>query len=244
MEPAAYEEMAAQQDRHWWFVARRRILADTVGRLGLPPGARILEAGAGTGGNLPMLARFGSVQALEMDEQARAFAYRRAPDIEVRPGRLPDQLPFDAGSFDLICLFDVLEHVDQDRAALTALRTLAAPGGRALLTVPACPWLWSHHDERLHHHRRYTRATLRDVVQASGWRLRRLTAFNTLLFPLAVAGRLADRLRGDQAAPAGQAMPPAPLNAALRTVFGAEAALLALTDLPYGVSLMAVLDRD
>jgi SAM-dependent methyltransferase len=241
MEPGAYEEMAQLQDRHWWFVGRRRILADVIARLPLPKAPRILEIGAGTGGNLPMLRGFGRVQAVEMDDYARSYASGRVDGVEVQPGSLPDRLPFEAAAFDLVCLFDVLEHVEPDQASLGALRRLTAHGGVALVTVPAYRWLWSRHDERLHHVRRYAAAELREKALAAGWKVGRITHFNTLLFPLAVLARLVDRLRSG-AAPAGTSLPSPAVNEALLTVFGAERALLARADLPFGVSLLAVLE--
>jgi SAM-dependent methyltransferase len=242
MEPAAYAEMAQQQDSHWWFVGRRRILRSVIARLGLPPQARILEVGAGTGGNLAMLAEFGQVQAVEMDDFARSLASRRAPGVEVRGGCLPDRIPFAPSSFDLVCLFDVLEHVEPDVESLAALRALLAPGGCALITVPAYRWMWSRHDERLHHVRRYTKDELATKATAAGWKLRRITHFNALLLPLAVVARLADRLREGGATPSGTGTPVAPVNAALMRVFAAESRWLARADLPLGLSLLAVLD--
>jgi SAM-dependent methyltransferase len=240
MEAGAYEEMAELQDHHWWFVARRRILAETIARLPLPAAPRILEIGAGTGGNLPMLGGFGHVQAVEMDEYARTLASDRVPAAKIQPGSLPDCIPCEAGSFDLVCLFDVLEHVERDQASLVALRQLVVPGGFALVTVPAYRWLWSRHDERLHHVRRYSAGELRTKALAAGWTVSRLTYFNTLLFPLAVVARIVDRLRSS-AAPAGTGLPATALNAALLSVFGSERALLARTNLPFGVSILAVL---
>lgn len=240
MEPGAYEEMSALQDRHWWFVARRRILAETIARLPLPAAPRILEIGAGTGGNLPMLGAFGHVQAVEMDAYARTFASGRVPAVKIQPGSLPDNIPCEAGSFDLVCLFDVLEHVERDQASLAALRQLVVPGGFAIVTVPAYRWLWSRHDERLHHVRRYSAGELRVKALAAGWTVSRLTHFNTLLFPLAVVARIIDRMR-TSAAPAGTGLPVAAVNAALLSVFESERALLARTDLPFGVSILAVL---
>lgn len=232
--------MAAVQQRHWWFVARRRILARVIGALGLPPAARVLDAGCGSGGNLALLAGFGRLSAMEYDAPARAAAAALGV-CPVSPGRLPDDVPFAAGAFDLICLLDVLEHIDDDGATLRALAARLAPGGRLLVTVPAYAWLWSAHDEAHHHRRRYTAAALARCAAGAGLAVRRLGYFNSLLFPAIAAARLAGRLLGrDGASDAG--LPPAPVNAALQAVFAAERHLAPRWLFPFGTSVLAVLE--
>lgn len=239
MDRSAYESMSAQEGGHWWFVARRAILDTLIrSRIAPPAGARILEAGCGTGGNLTMLARHGAVDALEYDAQARALAHAQGVG-RIEPGMLPDRIGFDGAHYDLIALLDVLEHVDQDRASLAALRARLAPGGRILLTVPAVPWLWSDHDVLHHHKRRYTLAGLRDVAGAAGLKVESIGYFNSLLFPLAVATRTAHRLFR-RTAPL-DARPAAPVNGLLQRIFGWERHLLGRVRFPIGLSLYAIL---
>lgn len=241
MSPDAYLEMAATEDRHWWFAGRRSVLSALISRLDLPPQASILEIGSGTGGNLSMLSAFGRVSAMEMDKVARGIAMQKTEGrFDIRAGSCPSQIPFDGQKFDLVCLFDVLEHIEDDRATLAAIKALSAPGGRVLITVPAYRWMWSAHDEFLHHKRRYLASELKDKAQDAGFRIERLSYFNTLLFPLAAAVRIKDRLMRSSEA-SGTALPPSPVNATLRTVFGAERFLLDRFNLPFGVSLLAIL---
>lgn len=236
MDRSAYERMAKLQATHWWFAARRRILRAELRRIGLPAGARLLDAGCGPGANLSMLAEFGAVTGMEMDAGARAHA--RGLGHAVVDGRLPGA-PFDAGAFDLVGAFDVIEHVEEDAAAVADLGRMLKPGGMILATVPAHRWMWSAHDRRHHHFRRYQKAAFRALFENAGLRVERVTYFNTLLFPLAAAVRLAkNALRGRGDGLADDRMPPAALNAALREIFAAEAGLLGLADLPLGVSLM------
>ena len=240
MEPDAYSEMASTEDWHWWFRGRRAITARVIGSLGLPAQARILELGAGTGGNLGMLAQFGAVQAGELDDTARAIAARKT-GVDCLRARLPDDLPFPAHSFDLVCLFDVLEHVEDDVSSLIAIRRLLRPDGRLLVTVPAHEWMWSPHDERLHHRRRYSRRTLEDAARAAGYRVARMTYFNLLLFPLAIITRTVDRVSRRQSS-IGTSGPSSWLNEALYRVFASEAGWTARSRLPLGMSLLAVMD--
>lgn len=241
MDPKAYLEMADTEERHWWFMGRRAILKSVIGTFGLPPEASILEVGSGTGGNLEMLAEFGAVKAMEMDPAARAIALRKTSGrFDVQYGRCPDEIAFVDHRFNLICMFDVLEHIDADVQTLAALKGSLARDGRMLITVPAFQWLWSVHDEFLHHKRRYSAAQLAKTITAAGLRLERLSYFNTLLFPLAVAARLQDRILRRRGA-SGVAMPGAYVNSMLHRVFGAEHLLLKKMNLPFGVSLLAVL---
>src|SRR5436190_3399732 len=155
MNPEAYLEMADTEARHWWFAGRRAILASLIQRFELRADARILEIGAGTGGNLPMLSSFGKVSALEMDDAARAIAIEKTGRrFDIRSGCCPANIPFMDERFDLICLFDVLEHIDDDSGTLAAIKTMMTAQARVLVTVSAYRWLWSTHDEFLHHKRR------------------------------------------------------------------------------------------
>ena len=154
MERAVFDRMAEQDQVHWWYVARRRILADLIAReISLPDEARLLEIGCGTGHNLDMLSRFGRLDAIELDASARALASRRLGH-EVADSALPELPGVPDRTYHLIALLDVLEHVDGDEAALRSIATKLAPGGSILVTVPAYQWMWSAHDEAHHHKRR------------------------------------------------------------------------------------------
>jgi SAM-dependent methyltransferase len=239
MDRSAYASMSAQEQDHWWFVARRAIIDSLVrAHVSLPSDARILEAGCGTGGNLALLAQYGALDAMEYDEDARALATARG-QCRVEAGALPNAVGFGETRYDMIALLDVLEHIDEDEASLRALGARLAPNGRLLLTVPAAPWLWSDHDVLHHHKRRYTYKGLLGVVRAAGLKVEVSGYFNSLLFPVAVAQRVAHQLlRRDTPL---DARPSPLLNAALQRVFAAERHLLGRVPFPMGLSLYAIL---
>jgi SAM-dependent methyltransferase len=238
MERAAYREMADLDQRHWWYRARRRILADLIRREAMPPeNGRILEIGCGTGHNLDMLSRFGNVDAIELDDESRGIAEGRL-GRSIMVARLPELEGVTDRSYDLIAALDVIEHIDDDAAALAAIAPKLKSGGKFIMTVPAHPWMWSAHDAVNHHKRRYSKRELRRLIDGSPLRLDKLGYFNSLLFPLAVADRLASKLRGKDEAEVK--LPSAPLNAGLEAVFGAERHLVGRLPLPPGLSLFAV----
>lgn len=241
MEAQVYERMAELDGEHWWFVARRNILRSVIERIVRPPAnARILEIGCGTGHNLAMLSGFGRVEATEMDKSARELAARRLGRA-VADAALPDLSAWPEAHFDLVALLDVLEHVPDDTSALDAIRGRLKPGGKLLVTVPANKWMWSAHDVAHHHHRRYRRSELARLARDCGFEVELLSPFNTLLFPLIAAARAAGKATGRESA--DDALPPRPLNAILKGLFGLEAGLVGRVPMPFGVSLVAVLRR-
>ena len=180
------------EDRHWWYRGRRTVLDGVIAGLSLPDGARILDAGCGSGRNMVELARLGTVTGVELSETSVALARER--DVgEVIAGSVLE-MPFADDSFELAVSLDVIEHLEDDLGALRELRRTVAPGGALLLTVPAYQWLWSGHDEINHHHRRYTRRTLQRVAEQAGWSQVRTTYFNSLLLPAAIVLRVLDRI--------------------------------------------------
>ena len=239
MDRIVYDRMAAHDSTHWWYRARRDILADYLSREAhLPPGARILEIGCGTGHNLPMLARFGSVEAIEIDPAARAIASERLGS-PVGAAPLPELTDVPRGHYDLIAVLDVVEHIADDVAALKAMADCLAPGGQILVTVPAHQWLWSAHDVVNHHHRRYSKKTLDAAIAKAGLRHNGLRYFNSLLFPLAAASRLAGRLTGKDDS---DDSPPHPLlNSLFERVFRFERHLVGRVPMSPGVSIVTLL---
>ena len=242
MERHVYDRMAEIDRDHWWFVGRRKILTALIEHWRPKAGPlHILEVGCGTGSNIAMLQQFGTVDAIEPDDHARAFASRRT-GLEIKGGYLPN-VPLEDGRYDLIVLLDVLEHIPDDKGALCALKPKLAPGGRLMLAVPAMPSLWSGHDVAHHHQRRYTARTLEAVVQAAGYRTLRRTAFNSLLLPAIVGVRWLNRLLGREGGDEDR-IPPAPINRLLAGLFGAERHVAVRGLFPAGVSLALVAEPD
>ena len=228
------------EDRHWWYRGRRTVIEEVLSGLELRPGARILDAGCGSGRNMIELARRGTVTGLELSPTSVALARERDCG-EVVEGSLLD-MPFADGSFDLAVSLDVIEHLEDDLGAMRELRRVVAPGGALLVTVPAYQWLWSGHDVINHHYRRYTRRSVQAVAEQAGWRQVRTTYFNSLLLPVAILLRVLDRVNTRTTESSLDLwVPPEPLNRLLELPLSLEAKLIRRGGrIPAGLSLLAV----
>lgn len=245
MEERYYSEYFEVEDRHWWFVGRRRIFMRLLDRhLGARGSAerRVLDAGCGTGTMLGHLVRYGEAEGMDVDARAVAMCRRRGIDCVRHVEALP--LPWDDGTFDLVTALDVLEHADDDAALLSELRRVTRPGGLVLVSVPAFAWLWGPQDELSHHKRRYTARELESRITDAGLEPHRVSYFNTLLFAPIAAVRLMRRLRPPRELRSDfQLTTPGRLNAALARVFAAEAPVVERVRLPFGVSILALAER-
>lgn len=193
MEERELRALLAADEYHWWYRGRRLIIRAELDRLPLRAGARVLDAGCGSGRTLQDLRAYGEVSGIELSDLAAEHARGRELG-EVRVGSV-ERLPWEDRSFDLVTCLDVLEHTPDDAVVLRELRRVTKPGGWLLVTVPAYPALWSTHDIVNHHYRRYTRRTLRRAATDAAWSVDRLTSFNSLLLPAAAAVRISQRYR-------------------------------------------------
>jgi SAM-dependent methyltransferase len=234
--------MIAVDERHWWYRGRREIVRVELDRLPLPADAQVLDAGCGSGRTLQDLERYGAVRGIELNEEAAEVARGRRHG-EVLIGRL-EEMPYPDATFDLVTCLDVIEHTPDDRVALAEVGRVTKPGGWLLVTVPAYQGLWSPHDEANHHYRRYSRQMLRSAATGAGWRVDRMTSFNSVLLAPAAAVRIAQRKRLVNSANGTLHLGPAWVNAVMEQPLRAEARWLRRgRTLPAGLSLLAVLQR-
>jgi SAM-dependent methyltransferase len=247
---ADYERKTLEvEERHWWYRGRRAIVREAVESLRLPAGARILDAGCGSGRNMAMLAESGTVYGIDIAPYSVRQALARGIG-NVTLGSLTE-LPYDDESFDLITSLDVIEHIEDDIGVLRELLRVARAASPLLVTVPAYPGLWSSHDIVNEHQRRYTRRSLVTAATLAGWRMERTTHFNALLLPPAAAYRVAERVlkRGAESNGADEDhaetdldATPGWANSVLEKAMLAEAAFLrrGRRRIPAGLSLMAI----
>lgn len=231
MEATEVRKLARLEDRHWWYAERRHLLRELV-RTGGDTGTA-LDIGAAGGGNTRVLRGLGlRAIALEYGEEGAGLARERGLDVIRGDARC---LPVSTGSLDVVVAFDVLEHIEDDAAAIREIHRILRPGGRLLVAVPAGMDLWSAHDEAVGHVRRYTRDGLVAAVRAGGLAVESVRSWNVLLRPVAKRRRRSSTGSDLESVPVV-------LNAALRTVVALERRARRLGDLP-GVSLVLVARR-
>ncbi len=239
MEDIVYKDMISQEKDHWWFKARREILDDYLHKLQLPQNANILEIGCGTGGNIPILKKYGNVKAIEMDEFA--IGYAKHTGAEIRQGYLPENFPYDE-KFDLICMFDVLEHIEKDEETLKVINNFLKPSGILFITVPAYQWLYGSHDKLLQHKRRYSKSDLVQKLNSHKFKITKISFFNTLLFPLVLVARVLDII-GNSDTSTGYGTPNKLLNSLFYNIFKSEKKPLQYINFPFGTSLIVISRR-
>jgi SAM-dependent methyltransferase len=240
----AFDEMIGNQSAHWWFEGRKRVIDRIIGTLGLPGDCRILEIGCGTGANVEVLARHGRVCAIELDDYARDYTIRTNPGLIVKRGWLPDGLSCISGEkFDLICLFDVLEHVEDDESAICNLRSFLGESAKLLVTVPAYQSLFGKHDRALGHFRRYNRGDLSMKFERNGYKVNFISYINVFALPLMAIARLIERIAEVPGPSLGSKKPAWAINRAMLSLFALETAWLPRRSSPFGGSVAALAER-
>jgi SAM-dependent methyltransferase len=169
---------------HWWYVARRKILVDQMVRtLGQNREARILDVGCGGGTMIQALAQHYRTAGIDLVPEAVEMARKRS-GCPVFEGDIPEGVPPEWSEIEAICLFDVIEHVDDDVGFLSQASGLLKTGGYVFIAVPALQFLFGQHDRINDHHRRYYRSQLRTVLDRAGFEVVQCSYFNFLLSPL------------------------------------------------------------
>ncbi len=241
MEKAYYNQYYDFERNHWWFLARAKILEAYVGKWNKSD-LKILDAGTGTGANSIWLSRYGEVVSMEFDKDCIDYSSQRNGLKYIQGSLL--QLPFKNESFDLICAFDVIEHIEDHQLAVSEMIRVCKPGGKILITVPAFRHLWSEHDEINHHFRRYTQTQLKALFQREEGELKNCSYFNFYLYPLVLLARIANKFmslfkNSEKSKSDFEKFNPGPLNELLKGIFLMERKRISSKKkYPFGVSLI------
>lgn len=228
--------------RHWWYRARRELVAEQLaGRV--PHGATALDVGTGTGESLAVLRGAGAAVVAGTDLSLHALRIAHRHGTGPSGGVLAsyaEQLPFADDAFACLISTDVVEHLDDDVLALREYARVVAPGGTVLLTVPAYSFVWSEHDERAAHRRRYTATAIADSALAAGLEVERTTHLFSFLLPPAVLLRCTP-LRRLVTVTDDEVSEAHPVVSAVMDRLGAlERAIIRRGRVPVGLSIMVV----
>jgi len=245
MNPEEYEKMYTQENTYWWFQGRKKILFKMLERFHLLNNgkSRVLDIGCGTGLILQGIAD--RSMAIGLDFSRRALSYCRLRGLNNLLRGDVTNLPISDSSMDLILALDLLEHVEDDARLMGEIHRVLKPGGHLLATVPAHQYLWSEHDEALHHYRRYSKSSFHSLIKGCSFEVVKysyvisFTFFPILIFRL--IQRYYRKLRPSKADPKSHIIIlPKGINSLLIKVLELEGALLERMNLPFGVSLLCI----
>lgn len=238
-----YQAMFELETTYWWHVGRRIILAETIRRHIASPVDQALDIGCGTGGNFSVLSRF-SKTVIGLDTSPQALNYCRSRGWNTVALIQEDgRLPFSDETAHLITLFDILEHVADERPLLGEIRRVLRSDGLLIITVPAFQFLWSEHDVALHHYRRYTRKNLTRLLTDEGLRIISASYVITFSFPIILLYRILKGVMNffrPHASKTSYVRLPSPLNAFFIRILALESKLLAYISFPFGTSVLIV----
>jgi SAM-dependent methyltransferase len=236
--------VADVENEHFWFAARNDVILATMRDvIGPLSGMRLLDIGCGTGFVTAALEASG-MEAWGIDMHRAALSHARTRIRGPLFSTHTTMLPF-FRDFDIVSLFDVIEHIDDDVTAVANAATVLQPNGFVVITVPAGPKLWTTYDEVIGHKRRYDRQGLVRVLRQSGLEVRYVGYFSCLPLLAQIAQRwIAPELRSNahdtiEIVRKTLRVPPQPLNTLFRWSVRAEAPLRRLRWIRGG-SLIAI----
>ena len=229
------------EENHWWFSGRREILNFYLNKLKINKNSKILEVGCGTGSNLKMLSIHANVTAMEPSDDAIFHLKKKdLKNIQFFKGFCPEDISVKK-KYDLICMFDVLEHISEDKETISRLLKILNKNGRLFITVPAYQWLWSSHDENLMHKRRYTKNSLISLFKNNEFNEEYFSYFNTLLFPFAILDRVRKkffkRYKNEENFPNNY------INYIFKKIFISEKYLLNFFNFSFGLSIVLIIKK-
>ncbi len=243
MKKSEYTRMAEREKSYWWHIGRLKIIQSYVqkGTKGKKDIA-LLNVGCGTGGTIDMLEEFGTVDNVDVSDDAINFmkqsGYTRLTKVD------DIKLPFKAKTYDVVGAFDVLEHIEDHVGALKEWKRVLKDDGAIVITVPAYQWLWSDHDVSLYHKRRYTTKLIAETAKHAGLRVERKSYAVVFSLPLVVSFRFLNKALGRKTTSETSYVDvPAWVNKLFAGMLSTEAKAHKFMTFPAGTSVVTILRK-
>lgn len=242
MKKSEYGQMAHNEKTYWWHIGRLSIVdAQLQSISSRKTKLRILNVGCGTGGTIKTLEKYGIVTNIDTSKEALKYMKLSGHD-----GILINTpvLPFKDESFDVVVALDVLEHIENDQTALLEWRRVLKESGKVLITVPAYQWLWSGHDESLHHWRRYTTSKLRWDLDKVSFNANKVSYAIAFSLPLVAGFRVLHKLtRKTMTDQSSYVQLPGSINSFFSALLKLEAIWLSRFSLPFGTTVLGIFSK-
>ena len=241
MDRSYYENYHELEKNHWWHKARIEILKDILNsKLDKRNKIKILNVGSCTGETSLILNKFGTVDSLEYDYET--YKYLKTNN-KINPihGDVT-RMSFKDNKYDLICCFDVLEHISNDNLALKEMNRCLKPKGILFLTVPSYKFLWSDHDVKMHHFRRYNIKEINEKIKINNYKVIKSSYFNTFLFFPILLVRFLKKIVNSESSP-DYLIPNKIFNFLFYEIFLLEKKILKFSKFPFGVSLFSISEK-
>jgi len=239
MEEIVYHTNYQLEDSYWWFVARNRLVKKVFGKIcNISKGETILDAGCGTGGFAKVMSENYKVYCL--DTSALALGYCKKRGLTNLVNSTLGNFKSDGLNIKAVLMLDVVEHIEDDREVVSQVYNHLAEGGYFVATVPAYQWMWSGHDNLHMHYRRYNRKNFNELLVNCGFSIEYSSYFNTLLFPVAFAVRMIEKIFRLKKNRTGVDVVPGFINETLKNIFGFESVILPGCRFPFGLSILTI----
>lgn len=246
METYTYNEMFQKEENHWWFIGTRNILFNIIDEfIRKDKKIKILDIGCGTGIVMKRLGRYGEAFGVDISNEAISFCKKRRIKNIINSDA--KKLPFENNNFDLVTSFDVLEHVDKPAIALKEIYRTLNVNGIAIISVPAYKFLWSSHDEALHHVTRFNIRGLKELILLNNFKILKISYFNFFLFPIIALVRLTkniyQRIKVKNIKQTDLKKTSILFNKFFISILNLESKILKIINFPFGVSIFAIIRK-
>lgn len=239
-----YKKVGNIKELHFWYKARLNLISNLFNKIlgGSGKKFKILDIGCGIGTEIKILKNYGEITVIDKNKKALEIAGNEGvkriwADVE--------EIAIPKKSYDVICAFDVLEHLNNDKKSLEKIYASLKKNGYLFFTVPAFPSLFSTHDLAMGHKKRYLKKEVISLLKTTGFNIVKINYWNTILFPLIAVVRIIKKLKKGSAIESDAHKIPKIINVVLYHILNLENKniFFNLTS-PFGLSIYGVAKKE